>query len=181
MSNANVRLPLAIVEGIHLAGLVEEFTTMLEASADEPDHSIERLTPDVYPDDAEASAEFAAATHDDLLDRRASEAAVVRRGLQPFLVTAADELVEDEALAPRDVLIPMKEIDAWLRTLTALRLVIASRLQITSDDEHDLEDPRFGVYDWLAYRLEGLIMLADAADGEGAEGDADSLGDDQAI
>lgn len=165
MNHAAIRLPLAVVEGIHLAGLVEEFTDVLTSFDEEPDPGLTRLTPDPYPEDADASAEFAEATHDDLLDRRAADAAVVRSGLSPFLTTAAEDLAEDEALAPRDVVIPASDIDAWLRTLTALRLVIATRLDITSDDdEHDLEDPRFGVYDWLGFRLDGLIALADSHD-----------------
>ena len=165
MNDGAIHFSLAVVEGIHLAGLVEEFTDVLTSFGEEPDPGLGRLTPDPYPDDAEASAEFAAATRDDLLDRRTSDAAIVRSDLTPFLATAAEDLAEDEALAPRDVVIPASDIDAWLRTLTALRLVIATRLDITADDdEHDLEDPRFGVYDWLGFRLDGLIALADAQD-----------------
>lgn len=171
MTRDVIRLPLAVVEGIHLAGLVEEFTDVLTGFDHEPDAGLTRLTPDAYPDDADASAEFAAATHDDLLDRRTADAAVVRSGLTPFLETAAEDLAEDEALARRDVEIPASDIDAWLRTLTALRLVIATRLDITADDdEHDLEDPRFGVYDWLGFRLDGLIALADARDDIAGDG-----------
>lgn len=165
MTDAVIRLPLAVVEGIHLAGLVEEFTDVLAGFDDEPDPGLVRLTPDPYPEDAEASAEFAAATHDDLLDRRTADAAVVRNGLTPFLTTAAEDLADDDALARQDVVIAASDLDSWLRTLTALRLVIATRLGITAeDDEHDLEDPRFGVYDWLGFRLDGLIALADAQD-----------------
>lgn len=165
MTHHAIRLPLAAVEGIHLAGLVEEFTDVLASAGEEPDPGLSRLTPDPYPEDADAADEFFAATHDDLLDRRTADAAVVRDGLTPFLTTAAEGLAEDDALAPRDVVIPKADVDSWLRTLTALRLVIATRLNITEeDDEHDLEDPRFGVYDWLGFRLDGLIALADALD-----------------
>ncbi|MGV2983860.1 DUF2017 family protein [Microbacterium sp. AGC85] len=127
MTDPVIRLSLAVVEGIHLAGLVEEFTDMLTGFDGEPDPGLTRLTPDPYPEDAEASAEFSAATHDDLLDRRTADAAVVRNGLTPFLTTAAEDLAEDEALAQRDVVIPAPDVDSWLRTLTALRLVIATR------------------------------------------------------
>lgn len=165
MSTRAVRLPLADVECVHLAGLVEEFMSMLTAADDEVDPGIERLAPAVYPEDAEASAEFASATRDDLLDRRAADAAVVRRGLSPFVDAAAESLPEEPVLEPRNIVIHSEDIDAWLRTLTALRLVIATRLDIgADDDQHDPEDPRFGVYDWLAYRLDGLIELADELD-----------------
>lgn len=165
MSGDEIRMSLAVVEGIHLAGLVDEFADILTTYDETPDPGLARLTPDPYPDDRDASREFSTATRDDILDRRRADGAVVRAGLEPFLTTAAEDLAEDDALAPRDVVIAAAEVDAWLRTLTALRLVIATRLNITADDdEHDLEDPRFGVYDWLGFRLDGLIALADAAD-----------------
>ncbi len=44
------------------------------------------------------------------------------------------------------------------------RLVLATRLGIRSDDDHDPADPRFGVYDWLGYRLDGLVQAATADD-----------------
>ncbi|KDA05516.1 hypothetical protein DC31_13500 [Microbacterium sp. CH12i] len=166
MSQRTINLSLAVVEGMHLAGLVDEFMSMLNDSAETPDRGIERLTPTAYPDDAEASAEFSAATRGDLLDRRTADAAVVRQGLMPFLHTAGEDLVGDEVLEPRDVTIAVADVDAWLRTLTALRLVIATHLDITTDDDdHDPEDPRFGIYDWLGFRLDGLIAIADAYDG----------------
>lgn len=174
MSERSIRLPLAVVEGMHLAHLVEEFASMLAESAQTVDPGIERLTPDAYPEDADASAEFAHATRGDLLDRRAADAVVVRHRLEPFLASAGDENAGDEEAGDepagrdtevRDVIIPADDLDPWLRTLAALRLVIATRLDITADDdEHDPEDPRFGIYDWLGYRLDNLIAIADAHD-----------------
>lgn len=180
---AEIRLSLAAVEGLHLAGLLDEFTSLLQDAIEDADSALDRLTPQAYPDDAAASAEFAAGTRDDLLDRRAADAAVVRQAL--------DDLVQDFASDrpagrsdPREILIPLREVDSWLRTLTALRLVIAERLGITAPsadpqsttsspaDVHDPDDPRFGVYDWLGYRLDGLIERADEierADGAGPE------------
>jgi hypothetical protein len=155
-------VPLAVLEGSHLAHLVDEFNDLLQVDARSEDHDpgLTRLTPDVYPDDPEASRAFAAATHDDLLDRRSADAAVVRAALDGFDAAPAG-LSEEDALAPRDVVIPEHEIDAWLRTLTALRLVIAERLGIAGDDDLPADDPRRGVYDWLGFRLETLIQSAD--------------------
>ena len=59
-----------------------------------------------------------------------------------------DTDVVDLALSPDDA-------RAWMRTLAAIRLVVASRLGIETEDDHDEDDPRFGVYDWLGYRLDG--------------------------
>lgn len=164
MTVSDIPFALAPLEGAHLAGLVEEFTQLIIAADDAPDSGIERLTPSPYPEDADAADEFANATRDDLLDRRTADAAVVRRNLEPLLERAAADPADD-GLEPIDIMIPATAVDSWLRTLTALRLVIATRLDIT-DEEHDPEDPRFGVFDWLGFRLDGLIALADALDDE---------------
>lgn len=172
---AGIRLSLAAVEGLHLAGLLDEFTSLLQDAIEEADPALDRLTPQAYPGDAAASAEFAAGTRDDLLDRRAADAAVVRHALDDLVEDFASDRAADGS-DPREILIPIREIDSWLRTLTALRLVIADRLGITADDAgrqntttspvdaHDPDDPRFGVYDWLGYRLDGLIERADEAE-----------------
>jgi hypothetical protein len=41
-----------------------------------------------------------------------------------------------------------------------VRLVMATRLGITTEEEQD-DDPRFGVYNWLGFRLEGLLQAID--------------------
>ncbi len=161
MSDRVTLLPLARVEGAHLAGLVDEFREVIAASAFTDDAAIDRLAPEVYPEDAEASAAFAESTRAELLDRRAQDAAIVRANLETFTAALTDG---DDPLAPLDVVIPDAELPAWLRTLTALRLVIASRLGISDesdDSERRAQDPRFAVYDWLGFRLEGLVEAAD--------------------
>ncbi len=55
-----------------------------------------------------------------------------------------------------------EDLQAWLRTLAAIRLVLATRLGIKTEDDHDEDDPRFGIYDWLGYRLDGLVRAAEA-------------------
>lgn len=157
---AGVHLRIAVVEASHLAQLVDDFRDLVGAERDLEDPAIARLTPDVYPDDAEASQGFQDATRQDLLDRRALDADVVRAALSGIRAELS-ALTDAEAMSERDLTIPATEIDSWLRTLTALRLVIAERLEIVTDDDHDSDDPRHGVYDWLAYRLEVLIQAAD--------------------
>ncbi|MGB4138062.1 MAG: DUF2017 family protein [Microbacterium sp.] len=163
MSDRVILLPLATIEGRHLLGLIDEFLHVIDlAQHDADDGAARRLTPDPYPEDRLAGAEFADQTRDDLLDRRMHDALRVRRGLSGFDVD--DDPAGGDALLPRDVLIEDDELDAWLRTLTAMRLVMASRLGVDGVEAPDPDDPRLGVYDWLGYRLDGLVQAADEHD-----------------
>lgn len=106
-----------------------------------------RMFPDAYRDDAEASAEFRRWTESDLVARKTSNASTVLAWL-----TGA----RDGAFTPEDE-------QAWLRSLTDLRLTIADRLGIvdaateersySSDGGVGLRD----VYDWLGYVQEHLV------------------------
>ncbi|WP_435744622.1 DUF2017 family protein [Microbacterium sp. PMB16] len=162
MTSHRIVLPLALIEGAHLARLVDDFRDIIR-ERDSGDPAVRRLTPSAYPDDATAAQSFADSTRDDLLDRRLIEAEKVSAALAPFRADV-DSLSEQDALAPQDLVILDDDIDAWLRTLTALRLVIATRLGITSDENDRGDDGRHDVYDWLGYRLEVLIQAADESD-----------------
>ncbi|SFR36657.1 protein of unknown function [Microbacterium azadirachtae] len=156
MAGSGIRVPMQAIEAQQLAELVDQFLELLRDTEIGQDAALDRLTPSVYPQDPEASAEFAEATSADLLDRRAADARVVRDGLQ----APAD----DDAPMPEELVIRDADVDAWLRTLAALRLVIASRLGIENQPAPDPEDPRLGVYEWLGYRLDLLVEAADALD-----------------
>jgi len=156
MTGSEIHVPMQSIEAQHLAELVEQFLDLLRETEIGADAALNRLTPAVYPEDADASAEFADATSADLLDRRAADARVVQTGL--------GSLAEKPDLRDELVLAP-SVVDAWLRTLAALRLVIASRLGIEDDPAPDPEDPRLGVYEWLGYRLDLLVEAADELDG----------------
>ncbi|UPL15531.1 DUF2017 family protein [Microbacterium galbinum] len=155
MSAAAVEITLVTLEGVRLDEVVDEYTTLL-SSADANDEALDRLAPTPYPDDEHASRDFAEATRDDLLERRLADADVVRRALAPFQSFRAS-MTDDDMLRAHTLEVPRGEVDAWLRTLNAIRLVLATRLGIIDDDDHDPEDPRFGIYDWIGYRLELLI------------------------
>jgi hypothetical protein len=161
MSERTIVLELARVEAAHLAGLVTQFDELLDESAGAPreDPAVARLVPDAYAD-ADAAREFREVTESDLLDRRRADAAVVLATLAPV-----SELPED-ANDPTPVEGVTIALDAdaslaWLRTLAAVRLVLANRLGIQTEDDHDEDDPRFGIYDWLGYRLDGLVEALD--------------------
>jgi len=155
-----VMLTITRIEAHHLADLVGQFVALLdETDASAADPAVARLVPDAYPDDAEAGREFRHATEHELLGRRTADAQRLLSDLTTASALEGDpepavEDVVDVALAP-------DAVRAWLRTLAALRLVIASRLGVDADDDHDHDDPRFAVYDWLGYRLDGLLAAID--------------------
>lgn len=169
MTDRTIRIPLVLVEGVRLAQLVDEFRDLI-AGPDDADTAVQRLTPSPYPDDAEAARTFRQGTRGEILDRRAADAETVSAALRPFAAEAEDA-TDDDAFGERELTIEEAELDAWLRTLTAIRLVIADRLGIASDDaltdDALSEDGRLDVYDWLGYRLETLIHAADELDARG--------------
>ena len=162
MTADHIIVTISAIEELHLAQLVDDFLELIEQSRNIGDPAVERLTPTPYPDDPHAAADFAGSTRDDLLDRRLADARQMRGSLQKVSDPAA-ELTDAGAVRTRDIMITAGDLDAWLRTVAALRLVIADRLGITSD-EHTTSDGRHDVYDWLGYRLELLIQAADEAE-----------------
>lgn len=160
MSDRVIHVPMARVEGAQLLELLDDFRDLV-ADRDSADPAVERLTPTAYPGDDEAASAFREATQHDLLDRRVSDVDVVRTRLDALRADVSS-LSHGEAFTEHDVAIREDEVDAWIRTLAALRLVIASRLGISDDDSVPTDDPRHGVYDWLGYRLEVIVQAADA-------------------
>lgn len=160
-----VVLPFAVIEIRHLLELLDELVAVLEDAPDTPDAGTAAFTPDPYPDDEQASAAFREATGSAILERRVNDVGVVRAALTHAEGAVAHIGAGKEPLRSQDVVIAATDLDAWLRTLTALRLVLASRLGVgTAEHEHQ-DDPRSDVYDWLGYRLDQLVRAADACDG----------------
>ncbi|KQP71468.1 hypothetical protein ASF40_06795 [Microbacterium sp. Leaf288] len=164
MSDRIVVLEVARLEAAHLAGLVGQFAELLRQSApDDGDPAIARLVPSAYSDDEDAAREFRALTQSDLLDRRATDAGLVLASLQEAAEIPEDP--DDPALLEQvEIRLAPETAQAWLRTLAAVRLVLATRLGVVEEDEHEHDDPRFGVYDWIGYRLDGLVAALDSED-----------------
>lgn len=157
-----VVLEITRLEAAHLTGLLTQFADLLDASTSvsggaPADPAVARLVPDAYADDRDASREFRQITERDLLDRRAADAQAVLTSLTVRGKRLDPAKLKGDVTAVLAVTLDADAVRAWLRTLTALRLVLASRLEITSEDDHDEDDPRFGIYDWLGYRLDGLV------------------------
>lgn len=126
------------------------------------DPVLRRLLPDAYGDDAEDSAEFRRFTERSLTSAKVENA----ERLIASLVSGGMGLDEDDG---PEVVVEVElddaEVQAWLRTLTDIRLSIAVRLGIDSDDDAlsvaESEDPAVqamsDVYDWLGYVQETLV------------------------
>jgi hypothetical protein len=161
-----VILELTRMEAAHLAGLVAQFEELLtDADSASGDPAIARLVPDAYSDDAEAAEDFRRLTERDLLDRRRQDAADVLASLRSQAALSelsADD--EQELMELVELRLDPDALQAWLRCLAAVRLVLATRLEIRSETDHDVDDPRFGIYEWLGYRLDGLVQAASGED-----------------
>jgi len=121
------------------------------------DPALDRLFPDAYPDDEEASRDFLRYTQAD----------------QATAKTEAASVVEAD-IADRDsgwVTVPPSHIEAWLVTLTNVRLVLATRLGIEQEADTDNlayllpGDPRrplATVYEWCGLILESMLACLQA-------------------
>ncbi|CAN5148055.1 DUF2017 domain-containing protein [soil metagenome] len=140
-------------EATMLITLAGQITELVEArNAHDGDPAILRLLPDAYPDDAEKSAEFRRFTVDDLASRKVANA----REMAEALVSAT------EATRPTRVHIDEQAAQAWIRSLTDIRLTIASRLGIERDGDEPTDDPDLlNLYDWLGFVQGSLIDVLD--------------------
>ena len=136
----------------------ERLVRDLQAEPDAPEVSddpvLRRLFPNAYPHDDKASADFRRFTEHDLRGKKVDDAQIVLRDL-----ARTNGGTQDLRIDPTDG-------QAWLRTLTAVRIAVATRLGITdAESAEELaelpdEDPRsylMSVYDWLGFAQETLI------------------------
>ncbi|MFI8421281.1 DUF2017 domain-containing protein [Streptomyces sp. NPDC085479] len=126
------------------------------------DPALRRLFPDAYGDDTEelraAAADFRRFTENDLRARKREDALAVVRALDGL----ASEGPEESAVLK----LTPDESRAWLGTLNDLRLTIATRLDITEDEESerlyrlpdsDPRKPMVMAYLWLGALQESLV------------------------
>jgi hypothetical protein len=127
------------------------------------DPVLARLFPTAYPDDEEAAGDFRRFTESALRDGKAGAAAAIIDALEE-----AGLPTEPEDGLFIDVELDLGEAMSWMRSLTDMRLAIATRLGVEEGDEdywlslpHD--DPRaqvHDIYDWLGYLQETLVQAA---------------------
>ena len=147
---------LTLVDG-EVQILTELLSQLLDLydEADESDPAIDRLSPAAYRENDEASAEFRRLTHTDLMVQRSADATAMLRTLDATQASAV------EPASSTTLVLDDAEALAWMRTLAALRLVMATRLGIDQNDDHDPDDPAYALYDWLGYRLETVVDARD--------------------
>lgn len=140
-SGQSIVLEFAEGESGVLRSLVDQYLEVVggEAGSD-PAHA--RLFPAAYREDDAAAEEFSRYTRSGLVDRKAANAAQVSLALDEETV----RLSAAEALR-------------WLPTLTDLRLVIADRLGIRTDDDEVPDTPAGEVYAWLGHLQESMLVL----------------------
>ena len=130
------------------------------------DPVLQRLLPDAYRDDSEEAAEFRRFTERSLTSAKVANAEAVLASLREAGLDETkvdDDDVEDQK--PLEVELDAAAVQAWLRTLTDIRLSLAVRLGIESDEDtmllHQSEDEAVTamteLYDWLGYVQETLV------------------------
>jgi hypothetical protein len=118
------------------------------------DDVLARLFPNAYADDEEAAGEFRRFTERGLRDGKVANARAV-------LDSLGDPAFSDQVTVSLDP----GEAQAWMRTLTDVRLALGTRLGVEQDDEGfwealPVDDPRgqvHGIYLWLGWLQESLV------------------------
>jgi hypothetical protein len=124
------------------------------------DPVLQRLLPDAYRDDSGEAAEFRRFTERSLTSAKVANAETV---LATLKTSFDDEDAEEQE--PLEVELDAEAVQAWLRTLTDVRLSLAVRLGIESDEDamllHQSDDEAMlamtELYDWLGYVQETLV------------------------
>jgi hypothetical protein len=125
------------------------------------DPVLRRLLPSAYPDDEVSAAEFRRFTEGALRDGKVAAAAAIIQSLTDGGLGAH----EIDPVIAVDVELDEATAELWLRSLTDVRLALATRLGVEEADEgawHELsdEDPRlqtYNIYLWLGYLQETLV------------------------
>lgn len=126
------------------------------------DPVLARLLPDAYRDNPEDAGEFRRYTEQSLTSAKVANAERIIDDLRSGGLEAgsADEV---------EVELDTAGVLMWLRSLTDIRLALATRLGIETDDDiqrlADETDEAIlamaDVYDWLGYVQESLVQVAD--------------------
>lgn len=155
-----VRLVLETEEAMLLSELADQVdSVLLLGEPDDP--ALGRLLPSAYPDDAEASAEYARYTRESLVDGKRQAAQRVRDATAAPSETGLVEIELDQS-----------EAWGWLTFLTDLRLILAERVGVddVDDDGPDVDaetrdDYLRAAYEWAGFVQGSMLEVLDPTDG----------------
>jgi hypothetical protein len=120
---------------------VLDLATQLDAELDGDNDAVKRLFPTAYPDDPDKEAGYQILARSELIDTRHSAIDTVRS-------------------SAKEVEVDGETIDAWMRVVNDLRLVIGTQLDM--GEEQDWQPPpeqevSHAVYRWLSYLLQAIL------------------------
>lgn len=130
------------------------------------DPVLKRLLPSAYLEDEEDAADFRRYTERGLTSAKVRNAEIV---IASLIDSGLDPDHPEQAEGPIEVELDDATVQCWLRSLTDLRLSLAVRLGIESEQDAEAiaasEDEAAlvmsEIYDWLGYVQETLIMALD--------------------
>ncbi len=145
-----------------LRQVATEIVSLLTDGFDRDDPVVERLFPDVYPDDPVMATDLRQYTDGDLKTAKIDQAGAILAALPSG--------------GGADVTLDRESAEAWMRALTDVRLAIGIRLDIRDDtvleeelDDAVLRDPtsarvgQLSLFAYLGFLLESLIEALTAA------------------
>ena len=143
--DGSVRLRLPARERELLGALAADLGARLADDADAPD--FERLFPPAYAEDQEDEREYRELMHEELRDDKQEAVRVFTESLGRDALTG-------------------EELDAWLRVLNDLRLVLGTRLDVSETtfarglDPRDPDAPELALYSYLSWLQEQAVEVA---------------------
>lgn len=131
------------------------------------DPVLQRLLPDAYRDDPEDAGEFRRFTERSLTSAKVHNAETLIGSLVDGGLSFGEMPDEDDD--PVEVELDPEQAQAWLRSLTDIRLSLAVRLGIETDEDtmliaqsdDDQTVAMSDIYEWLGYVQETLISALD--------------------
>ncbi len=115
--------------------LAEQLDQMVDSDAPE----VRRLFPTAYANDPEKDAGYHALARDGLIEGRRAAIATIRR-------TAEEEILSED------------ELMDWLTVVNDLRLVVGTRLDVSEDDQPEIDEDSPDAELWLAYYFLGQVL-----------------------
>jgi hypothetical protein len=155
VTQRGISIKLPATDARLLADLANQVATLIAGREDSVgDAALDRLLPSAYPDNAEEAAEFRRFTEDELADGKILNA-----------LTMVETLEAEDADGHVRVTLDAASAQSWLRSLTDMRLALASRLGLedpATEPEHAGDDRYLlAVYNWLGGLQWSLVRAVD--------------------